>query len=158
MGSLPCESATEYIGGSAVRVARRYRKTALVTSAFYGLGVTFAETLAGAGANVVLAARSLDKLHTLAAKLKAAGHEALALQCDVGNPEDVATTVAAGWKHFGRIDVLVNNAGSAADSPMTPERLPQELFEQTLRVNLSGTWHCCQQVGAPLRPAGFQAS
>jgi gluconate 5-dehydrogenase len=123
-------------------------KTALVTGASYGLGATFAATLAGAGANVVLAARSLDRLTELAAKLTAAGHKALALQCDVGNPEEVAATVAAGWKHFGRIDVLVNNAGVAADSPMTPERLPHELFEQTMRVNLQGTWHCCQQVGA----------
>ena len=68
-------------------------KTALVTGASYGLGVTFAETLAGAGAYVVLAARSLDKLQALAARLTAAGHKALAVKCDVGNPEDVAAMV-----------------------------------------------------------------
>jgi gluconate 5-dehydrogenase len=123
-------------------------KTALVTGASYGLGVTFAETLAGAGANVVLAARSLDKLDAFAARLTASGHKALALQCDVGSHDDVAAMVAAAWQHFGRIDVLVNNAGVAADSPMTPERLPHELFEQTLRVNLLGTFLCCQQVAA----------
>ncbi len=123
-------------------------KTALVTGASYGLGVTFAETLAGAGANVVLAARSLDKLEALAAKLEAAGHKALALKCDVGNLDDVAATVAAGWRHFGRIDVLVNNAGTVAESMATPERIPPELFEQTMRVNVLGTWHCCQAVAA----------
>jgi len=123
-------------------------KTALVTGASHGLGVTFAETLARAGANVVLAARSLDKLEALAKKLEAAGHKALALRCDVGNPDDVAATVADGWRHFGRIDVLVNNAGTVAEGTSTPERIPHELFEQTIRVNLLGTWHCCREVAA----------
>jgi NAD(P)-dependent dehydrogenase (short-subunit alcohol dehydrogenase family) len=123
-------------------------KTALVTGASHGLGVTFAETLAGAGANVVLAARSLDKLQTLADKLAAAGHEALALKCDVGDPDDVAAMVAAGWQHFGRIDVLVNNAGVVAEATIVPERIPHELFEQTMRVNVLGTWYCCREIGA----------
>ena len=123
-------------------------KTALVTGASHGLGVTFAETLAGAGANLVLAARSLDKLEVFADRLRAAGHKALALKCDVGNPEEVAAMVAAGWQHFGRIDVLVNNAGVAAESMAVPERIPPELFEQTMRVNVLGTWYCCQAIAA----------
>ena len=90
-------------------------KTALVTGASYGLGVTFAETLAGAGANLVIAARSLDRLQALAGRLTADGHDVLAVKCDVGNPEDVAATVAEGWKRFGRIDILVNNAGVVAE-------------------------------------------
>jgi gluconate 5-dehydrogenase len=123
-------------------------KTALLTGASYGLGITFAETLAGAGANLVLAARSLDKLQALAARLTAAGHQALAVKCDVGNPEDVAAMVAAGWQHFGRIDVLVNNAGIVAEATIVPEKIPHELFEQTMRVNVLGTWYCCREVAA----------
>ena len=123
-------------------------KTALVTGASYGLGVTFAETLAGAGANLVLAARSLDKLQALAARLSAEGHNVLAVKCDVGNPEDVAATVAEGWKRFGRIDVLVNNAGVVAEATVVPEKIPHELFEQTMRVNVLGTWYCCREVAA----------
>jgi len=123
-------------------------KTALVTGASYGLGVTFADTLAGAGANLVLAARSLDKLQALADRLTARGHKALAVKCDVGNPEDVAAMVATGWQHFGRIDVLVNNAGVVAEAPIIPERIPHELFEQTMRVNVLGTWYCCREVAA----------
>ena len=123
-------------------------KTALVTGASYGLGVTFAETLAGAGANLVLAARSLDKLQALAARLTAEGHNVLAAKCDVGNPEDVAATVAEGWKRFGRIDVLVNNAGVVAEATVVPEKIPHELFEQTMRVNVLGTWYCCREVAA----------
>jgi NAD(P)-dependent dehydrogenase (short-subunit alcohol dehydrogenase family) len=123
-------------------------KTALVTGASHGLGVTFAETLAGAGANLVVAARSVDKLQALADRLEAAGHKALALKCDVGNADDVAAMVGAGWRHFGRIDVLVNNAGVAAEGMSTPERIPHELFEQTIRVNVLGTWYCCREIGA----------
>ena len=123
-------------------------KTALVTGASYGLGVTFAETLAGAGANVVLAARSLDKLQALAGRLTTAGHKALAVKCDVGNPDEVAAMVAAGWQHFGRIDVLVNNAGVVAEATIAPEKIPHALFEQTMRVNVLGTWYCCREVAA----------
>jgi len=123
-------------------------KTALVTGASYGLGVTFAETLAGAGAQLVLAARSLDKLDALAARLRAVGHQAIAVKCDVGNPSDVAAMVEAGWRHFGRIDVLVNNAGVVAEAAIVPERIPHELFEQTMRVNVLGTWYCCREVAA----------
>jgi NAD(P)-dependent dehydrogenase (short-subunit alcohol dehydrogenase family) len=123
-------------------------KTALVTGASYGLGVTFAETLADAGANLVLAARSLDKLEALAKRFTAAGHKALAVKCDVGNPEEVAAMVAAGWQHFGRIDVLVNNAGVVAEATIVPEKIPHQLFEQTMRVNVLGTWYCCREVAA----------
>jgi NAD(P)-dependent dehydrogenase (short-subunit alcohol dehydrogenase family) len=123
-------------------------KTALLTGASYGLGVTFAETLAGAGANLVLAARSLDKLEALAARLTAVGHKAIAVKCDVGNPADVAAMVEAGWRHFGRIDVLVNNAGVVAEATIVPEKIPNELFEQTMRVNVLGTWYCCREVAA----------
>jgi NAD(P)-dependent dehydrogenase (short-subunit alcohol dehydrogenase family) len=136
-------------------------KTALVTGASYGLGVTFARTLADAGANVVLAARSLDKVRTLADSLNAASHRALALQCDVGNPDEVATMVAAGWKQFGRIDILVNNAGVAAESTITPERIPHELFEQTMRVNLLGTWYIASiagMAGVADFPTAYQSS
>ncbi len=121
-------------------------KTALVTGASYGLGVTFAETLAGAGANLVLAARSLEKLEALAERLTAGGHEALAVKCDVGNADDVAGMVAGGWQHFGRIDILVNNAGVVAEATIVPEKIPHALFEQTMRVNVLGTWHCCREV------------
>jgi gluconate 5-dehydrogenase len=123
-------------------------KTALVTGASYGLGVTFAEILAGAGANLVLAARSLDKLQAFADRLTAAGHQAMALRCDVGDPAEVKAVVAEGWQRFGRIDILVNNAGVVSEAAMTPERIPPDVFGQTIRVNVLGTWYCCQEVGA----------
>lgn len=56
--------------------------------------------------------------------------------------------VEAGWRHFGRIDVLVNNAGVVAEATIVPEKIPHELFEQTMRVNVLGTWYCCRDVAA----------
>jgi NAD(P)-dependent dehydrogenase (short-subunit alcohol dehydrogenase family) len=56
--------------------------------------------------------------------------------------------VDAGWQHFGRIDILVNNAGVVAEATIVPEKIPHELFEQTMRVNVLGTWYCCREVAA----------
>jgi len=123
-------------------------KTALVTGASSGLGVTFARALAGAGANVALVARRADRLEQLATEIESSGGKALALKCDVGDAGSVATTVAAAWSRFGRVDVLVNGAGVVAEAAVVPEKVPSELFEQTVRVNLMGTWHCCREVAA----------
>jgi NAD(P)-dependent dehydrogenase (short-subunit alcohol dehydrogenase family) len=123
-------------------------KTALVTGASSGLGVTFSRAFAKAGANVVLAARRIDRLEELAAEIKAHGGKALAVKCDVGDPASVAAAVASAWSYFGRVDVLVNGAGVVAEAPLVPEKILPELFEQTVRVNLMGTWYCCREVAA----------
>src|SRR5437588_12608249 len=88
-------------------------KTAIVTGASYGLGARFAHVLAEAGANVVLAARSEDKLELVAKEIDA-GNRILVQRCDIGEPADVKAMVEASWEHFGRVDVLVNNAGVVA--------------------------------------------
>ena len=129
------------------RLFRVDGKVAFVTGASYGLGTTFAEALSTAGANVVLAARSVDKLRQVQAGIESAGGKALAVCCDVTQPAEVESAVSKAWKHFGRVDILVNNAGQAADAGSVPENLPNELFEQTVRVNLMGVWYCCREVG-----------
>jgi NAD(P)-dependent dehydrogenase (short-subunit alcohol dehydrogenase family) len=129
-------------------------KTAIVTGASYGLGVTFAEALAAAGANVVLAARNRQRLDEVAARINAAGAPALAAPCDVSVPDQVAAMVLAASARFGHIDVLVNNAGIAAEAGIAPEKVPHELFAQTIAVNLSGVWYCCRDVGARMLAAG----
>ena len=90
-------------------------RTAIVTGASYGLGVRMATTLAEAGANVVLAARSVDKLQETAALVEAYGVKALVQACDVTDPAQVVATVEATWATFGRADILVNNAGFIAE-------------------------------------------
>ena len=121
-------------------------KTAIVTGASSGLGVTFAKTLAGAGANVVLAARRKENLDALAQDIEAAGGKALAVQCDVANSADVKALVDAANQRFGRVDILVNNAGVSAEAGFVPEKVPDEAFAQTIQVNLMGTFYCAREV------------
>lgn len=119
-------------------------KAAVITGASHGLGVTFAEALAAQGANVVLAARSEDKLNGLCRTLTQSGWRAIAVKCDVGEPAQVKALMARAVAQFGRIDVLVNNAGVVAEAGMVPERVPEQLFAETVKVNLLGLWYCCQ--------------
>src|SRR4051794_13263911 len=86
-------------------------RVALVTGASSGLGVAFAEGLAQAGADVVLAARRPDKLAGTAELVKAAGRRALCVPTDVTDPAQCTAMVDAAVAEFGRLDVLVNNAG-----------------------------------------------
>jgi NAD(P)-dependent dehydrogenase (short-subunit alcohol dehydrogenase family) len=122
-------------------------KTAVVTGASYGLGVTFSQALAQQGVNLVLAARSAEKLNEVAASLTERGHAVLVAPCDVGDAKQVASMMERAVKRFGRVDVLVNNAGVVAEAGMLPERVPDTAFEQTVRVNLLGTWYCCREAG-----------
>ena len=86
-------------------------KTIILTGASQGLGAVMAHALAAAGAQLVLAARSTDKLERLAAELRGAGARVLAVPCDVTRAEDREALIERARREFGTIDVLVNNAG-----------------------------------------------
>jgi NAD(P)-dependent dehydrogenase (short-subunit alcohol dehydrogenase family) len=136
--------------GNAALVGRLFNlsgKTAMVTGASSGLGVTFAMALAAAGAQVALAARRTERLSGVAAEIVAAGGKALPVACDVGDAEQVEAALKTAEEGLGRVDILVNNAGVVAESAIVPENVPHDLFEQTLRVNLLGTWYCCRAAG-----------
>ncbi len=122
-------------------------RTAVVTGASAGLGVHLARGLAAHGANVVLAARRLDRLEALAQEIGETGAQALAVRCDVTDHDQVEALLDAACERFGRVDVMVNNAGTAGDGGPVPEKTPPELFEQTIRVNLFGVWYGCQAAG-----------
>ena len=122
------------------------QKAVLVTGASSGLGSVFARALAERGARVIIAARRRERLDELADVIKGGGGECHVAVCDVTDPDAVEAMVTAGVERFGRIDVLVNNAGVAADGGPRPERLPLELFEETVRVNLVALWSCSQRV------------
>lgn len=107
-----------------------------------------ATTLAEAGANVVLAARSVDRLEDTARLVEATGVKALVQACDVSDPQQVKATVAAAWDAFGRVDILVNNAGVIAEGGFVPERIPDEFFAQTMLTNVNGVFSFCREVGA----------
>src|SRR5213079_1641534 len=108
-----------------------------VTGASYGLGTTMAKGMAEAGAAVALVARSADKLELIAKEIEADGHKAIAIPCDVGDPAQIKSMVATAWDKLGRVDILVNNAGVSAEAGMMPERVPDDLFAQTVQVNLN---------------------
>lgn len=133
-------------------------RTAIVTGASSGLGVRFAHVLSEAGANVVLAARREEQLAQVAKEIEAAGRTAVALRCDVGDPSSVKEMVAAAFDRFGVVDVLVNNAGVSAEAGLMPERVPDDLFAQTINVNVNGTFSCCREVAARLLAAGRKGS
>jgi NAD(P)-dependent dehydrogenase (short-subunit alcohol dehydrogenase family) len=112
-------------------------KVVVVTGASKGLGRAMALGFAEAGADVVVASRRLDACEAVADEVRALGARALAVACHVGDWDDCAALVAASVEAFGRIDVLINNAGIA---PVPPSLLgvTSELFDKTIAVNLKG--------------------
>jgi NAD(P)-dependent dehydrogenase (short-subunit alcohol dehydrogenase family) len=105
-------------------------RVAIVTGASSGLGARFARVLDAAGARVVLAARRLDRLEALAGEL----NDALPVACDLSEPNAPAALVDATLGRFGRVDVLVNNAGKDFFAPALEE--PVDEFRGVLEVNL----------------------
>ena len=93
-------------------------KTALVTGASSGIGEATALALAAHGAKVAVAARRVERLETLTTHIKKSGGEALALACDVADEAQVSQAVQAVYEKWGRLDMLVNNAGVAVLGPI----------------------------------------
>jgi NAD(P)-dependent dehydrogenase (short-subunit alcohol dehydrogenase family) len=118
---------------------------AVVTGASSGMGVTFAEALAAAGADVVVAARRRGRLESLAEALREQGSRALPVACDVGREEDVEALVEETMSAFGRVDVLVNNAGFTSVVPAEEQTLVD--WQAQIDVNLSGVFLCAQRFG-----------
>lgn len=119
-------------------------RTALVTGASRGIGKVCAETLAQAGYRVVVTARSADKLQEVASGIRSSGGEAAAVVMDMTSAESIAQGIAAVVKEFGRVDVLVNNAGITKDGLAV--RMKAADWEQVLATNLSGAFFAIQQV------------
>lgn len=110
--------------------------TAVITGASSGIGEATALAFARRGARVVLAARRLDRLEELAARIERHGGTALAVRCDVGEPEQVAALPVVVREAFGGCDVLVNNAGIPGGGEFADLSLEQ--IEEVVRVNLLG--------------------
>lgn len=135
--------------------ARMFRldgRVAVVTGASSGMGVTFAETLAAAGARVVLAARREDLLSDVARRIRGAGGEALALRCDLAREEEIDALVEKTLAAFGAADVLVNNAGFTTIVPAETQSLAD--WRAHLDVMLTGSFLCAQRFGRHMLAAG----
>jgi NAD(P)-dependent dehydrogenase (short-subunit alcohol dehydrogenase family) len=125
-------------------------RVAIVTGASSGLGVAFAQGLAEAGADVVLGARRVERLEDTAALVRDAGRRALAVATDVSDPESCTALVEAAMSEFGRVEVLVNNAGVGTAVPATRES--PEQFRSVIDVNLNGCYWMAQACGRVMQP------
>jgi len=126
------------------------RRVSLVTGASSGLGVAIARALAEAGSDVVVGARRVDRLAETVAGIEATGRRGLAVATDVADPADCAQLVQAAMTEFGRVDVLVNNAGVGTAVPATRET--PEQFQQVIDVNLNGCYWMAQACGKVMQP------
>ena len=123
-------------------------KVVIVTGASSGLGVSFAQAFAEAGADLVLGARRVEKMTGTAALVEAAGRRAYTRKTDVADPEQCQQLVDAGMAEFGRVDVLINNAGVGTAVPATrkrswPKRLVTSLVSSSSRLTMgAAAWLC----------------
>jgi NAD(P)-dependent dehydrogenase (short-subunit alcohol dehydrogenase family) len=121
-------------------------RVALVTGGTRGLGLAIARAFSAAGAGVVVASRKADACSKVAAELRAGGGRAVGHACHVGRWEEIERLVEAAYDEFGRVDVLVNNAGV---SPLysTLGEVTEELFDKVIAVNLKGPFRLSALVG-----------
>jgi len=119
-------------------------KIAIVTGASRGIGRTIALTLARHGSSLVINGNREDLLNQMAAEIEALGQKCAIRPGDVANPETAAGIAQTAISSFGRIDVLVNNAGINMRSSSLEMKL--EDWQRVMDVNLNGTLHCCMAV------------
>jgi NAD(P)-dependent dehydrogenase (short-subunit alcohol dehydrogenase family) len=120
-------------------------RTAIITGGSIGLGRQMAEGLAEMGANLVLCARKKERCEQAAAELQNLGVKTLALACDVKNPAEIQSVIEAAMSQFGRIDILINNAGTSWGAPVEEMRLEQ--WNKVIETNLTGTFLFSQAAG-----------
>ncbi len=119
-------------------------KVALVTGAGRGIGRGIAQAFAEAGADVVCAARTLEQIEEAAEQIRGLGRRALAVPCDVNVPSQLENVVSQTLKEFGRVDVLVNNAGGSPPTPVL--QLSDKAFEEAFHFNVTSALNLSRQV------------
>jgi len=127
-------------------------KVAIVTGASKGIGRAIAGAYAREGASVVLASRSMDLLETSAREIKQAGGEALAVSVDIRNVESINDLVKKTVDQYGRLDLLVNNAGITMGGPS--EDLAPEAWRTALETDLFGVFFASQAAARIMMPQG----
>jgi 3-oxoacyl-[acyl-carrier protein] reductase len=127
-------------------------KSAIVTGAASGIGRAIAQRLAGEGGAVAVADANEANAIRVRDEIAAAGGRAIAIKADVTRPEEVAAMVAAALSSFGRLDILVSNAGIGGMHPFLDETLAH--WNRVLAVNLTGVFLCGQAAARAMRDAG----
>jgi len=124
-------------------------KVVIVTGAGQGIGKATAQSFSDEGARVVVAEFNEKTGKSVVAELESNGAEALFIQTNVANRDSVRNLISVVLEKFGRIDVLVNNAGVLRDN--TLKKMTDDEFDQVMDVNLRGTFICGQEVAAVMR-------
>lgn len=119
-------------------------KVAIITGSTKGIGKETAKTFAREGAKVVICGTHEDAAKEVAAEIKSTGAEALAFKVDVSKRAQVDEMVAEVLKVWGRIDILINNAGVTADAML--KKMTEEQFDKVININLKGVYNCAQAV------------
>ncbi len=124
-------------------------KTAFITGASRGIGKAIAIQLAQLGANIVVAAKSVTEdprlggtIHSVAAEIEELGAKALAIQLDIREEEQIKNAIELALKHFGGIDILINNASAINLSPTTV--LESKRYDLMMNINVRGTFLMCK--------------
>jgi NAD(P)-dependent dehydrogenase (short-subunit alcohol dehydrogenase family) len=127
-------------------------RSVVVTGASSGLGVAFAQAFAEAGADVVLGARRVEKLERVADSVRSTGRRVHTVATDVADPDQCQRLVDEAMAKFGRVDVLVNNAGVALTAPA--ESVTEEEWDTALDVNARGAFFLAQALGRGMLARG----
>jgi NAD(P)-dependent dehydrogenase (short-subunit alcohol dehydrogenase family) len=128
-------------------------KVALVTGGSRGLGRQMVLAFARAGADVVITSRKVDSCREVAREVEALGRKALPYACHVGHWDELEPLVDMAYDSFGKVDVLVNNAGMSPLAPSSVET-SEELFDKVVGVNFKGPFRLGSLVGARMVQAG----
>lgn len=129
-------------------------RVAIITGGSKGLGAAMAAGLASAGADVVLASRTLSEVEQVATEIaRDYGHQAIGVAADVTKPDDVEKLVQTTLKQFGKIDILINNAGINIRGPI--DELTYEQFKQVHDINVDGLWLCSKAVVPHMKRAKY---
>jgi NAD(P)-dependent dehydrogenase (short-subunit alcohol dehydrogenase family) len=131
-------------------------QVALVTGAASGMGLATAKAFADAGAAVVLADVNAEAVRAVTAELIAAGHQALAVRCNVADEADVAAMIEQTVATFGRLDAAFNNAGVMTPAVETADASGDD-FARVTEVNLRGVWNCMKHELRQMRAQGSGA-
>ena len=120
-------------------------RVALITGGSRGLGLQMAHGFGAMGAKLALSARKENELADAKAELTAAGYDVFTHASDLAKAETLEPMVDAVLKHFGRIDILMNNAGASWGAPA--DKYPLDAWNKVIGINLTGTWLVTQLVG-----------
>lgn len=129
-------------------------RVALVTGASRGIGNATARVLARRGARVAVSARTVSELEQLARTIREEGGEAFVAPCDVTDPEQVEGMIACVMKEWGRLDILINNAGMGT-AIMPVEEITVEDWDRTVALNLKSVFLCVRAAAPIMKRQGY---